>query len=120
MFQIAGGAVGLGLSTTVFATASERTLDDKIAQAGIRATDQQTDALHGLLAGTDSARDAAAQLDVPLGRLEGFVRDAFIDGFNAVFRVDTALALVGFIVAVVFVGGTLHARRRTAAEEPSA
>jgi EmrB/QacA subfamily drug resistance transporter len=54
MFQIAGGSIGLGLTTTVFS-----------AQA------------------------------------------SFIDGIQAAFRLDAALSLVGFLIALFFVGGRL-------------
>ena len=62
MFQIAGGSIGLGLTTTVFSGA------------------------------------------VP----------PFVDGIQAAFRLDAALSLVGFVVALLFVGGTLLSRRRAA------
>jgi EmrB/QacA subfamily drug resistance transporter len=65
MFQIAGGSIGLGLTTTVFS-----------AQA------------------------------------------SFIDGIQAAFRLDAALSLVGFLIALFFVGGRLL--RRPAAESASA
>jgi EmrB/QacA subfamily drug resistance transporter len=60
MFQIAGGSIGLGLTTTVFS-----------AQA------------------------------------------SFVDGIQAAFRLDAALSLVGFLVALFFVGGRLLGRRST-------
>jgi EmrB/QacA subfamily drug resistance transporter len=63
MFQIAGGSIGLGLTTTVFSA------------------------------------------NVP----------PFIDGFQAGFRLDAAIALVGVAISVLFVGGSLLARRATAA-----
>jgi EmrB/QacA subfamily drug resistance transporter len=62
MFQIAGGSIGLGLTTTVFSAA------------------------------------------IP----------PFLDGVRAGFRLDGALSLVGFLVASLFVGGTLFSRRRSA------
>jgi EmrB/QacA subfamily drug resistance transporter len=62
MFQIAGGSIGLGLTTTVFSSA-----------------------------------------DPP-----------FIDGFQAAFRLDGAIALVGLAISVLFVGGTLLSRRTAA------
>jgi EmrB/QacA subfamily drug resistance transporter len=55
MFQIAGGSIGLGLTTTVFSSA------------------------------------------IP----------PFVDGVQAGFRLDAALSLVGFLVALLFVGGSL-------------
>jgi len=62
MFQIAGGSIGLGLTTTVFSA------------------------------------------NVP----------PFIDGFQAGFRLDAGIALVGVVVSLLFVGGTLLARRAPA------
>jgi len=59
MFQIAGGSIGLGLTTTVFYSA------------------------------------------IP----------PFVDGIQAGFRLDAALSLVGFLVALLFVGGNLFSRR---------
>jgi EmrB/QacA subfamily drug resistance transporter len=64
MFQIAGGSIGLGLTTTVFSAA------------------------------------------IP----------PFVDGVQAAFRLDAALSLVGFLVALLFVGGNLFGRRATVAE----
>ncbi len=59
MFQIAGGSIGLGLTTTVFSS-----------------------------------------------------QDSFIDGIQAAFRLDAALSLLGFLIALLFVGGRLLGRRR--------
>ena len=52
MFQIAGGSIGLGLTTTVFSA-----------------------------------------------------QDSFVDGIQAAFRLDAVLSLVGFLIALFFVGG---------------
>ena len=60
MFQIAGGSIGLGLTTTVFSS------------------------------------------HVP----------PFVDGVQAAFRLDAALSLVGLAIVVLFVGGSLFARRQ--------
>jgi EmrB/QacA subfamily drug resistance transporter len=62
MCQIAGGAIGLGLTTTVFSA-----------------------------------------------------QESFVDGIQAAFRLDAGLSLVGFLVALFFVGGRLWSR--TAQEE---
>jgi EmrB/QacA subfamily drug resistance transporter len=58
MFQIAGGSIGLGLTTTVFSSA-----------------------------------------------------DNFVDGLQSAFRLDGLLALAGFAVTVLWVGGRLRLRR---------
>jgi hypothetical protein len=122
MFQIAGGAVGLGLSTTVFSIASEHKLDAKVAEAGYTGSDSQLDAAQGILAGTDSARQALAQFpDKVANEISSFVNDAFVAGFQSVFRLDTALAFAGLVVSALFVGGALRLRRRTdPLEEPEA
>jgi EmrB/QacA subfamily drug resistance transporter len=57
MFQIAGGSIGLGLTTTVFSSQA-----------------------------------------------------SFVDGIEAAFRLDAALSLLGFLVALFFVGGRLLGR----------
>jgi MFS family permease len=62
MFQIAGGSIGLGLTTTIFSS----------------------------------------------------FNPPFIDGFQAAFRLDAGIALVGLVVAGLFVGGSLLARRAAA------
>jgi len=62
MFQIAGGSIGLGLTTTIFSA------------------------------------------NIP----------PFIDGFQAGFRLDAGIAMVGLAVAVLFVGGGLVRRRAEA------
>jgi EmrB/QacA subfamily drug resistance transporter len=108
MFQIAGGAVGLGLSTTVFATMSERDLDANVAAARIEASDSELDAAQGILAGTESARRALAGFPGDVAhQVTGFVNDAFVTGFDSVFRLGSGLAALGLVVAVLFVGGTL-------------
>jgi EmrB/QacA subfamily drug resistance transporter len=61
MFQIAGGSIGLGLTTTVFSSQA-----------------------------------------------------SFVDGIQAAFRLDAALSLAGFLIALFFVGGRLLGRRATA------
>jgi EmrB/QacA subfamily drug resistance transporter len=60
MCQIAGGAIGLGLTTTIFSA-----------------------------------------------------QESFVDGIQAAFRLDAALSLVGFLIALFFVGGRLIGSRTT-------
>ena len=66
MFQIAGGSIGLGLTTTVFSAP-----------------------------------------------------DTFVDGIQAAFRLDAILSLVGFLIALLFVGGRLWGRGQEVAAEPT-
>ena len=110
MFQIAGGAVGLGLTTSIFTALSDRKLDEQLTQAGIAMTDAQSDAAHGILAGTESGLQVQQQFPDIAGELERFVRDAFVTGFDWAFRVDAILAFLGVAIAVAFVGDRLHPR----------
>jgi hypothetical protein len=111
MFQVAGGSVGLALTTTVFARASQDRLSDDIAAARLRAGDEEVDAVQGILAGTDSAQQALEQLPGRDAQIVELVRDAFMEGMTVAFRVDAALALVGVVVTVGFVGGRLRPSR---------
>ena len=106
MFQVAGGAIGLGLTTTVFTTASEDKLQSELADT--RLSNDQIDALHGALAGTDSARPCSARFPGVVGdRLVELIREAFAAGMQWGFRLVAALALAGLVVSVLYVGGSL-------------
>ena len=108
MFQVAGGSVGLGLTTTVFTTASE----DKLQAAGA-----------GLSRGRDPRRAGRARGDrlggagagAPGGEVAGglvqLVREAFVSGLVWSFRLVAVLAFAGLLVSVLFVGGSLLGRR---------
>jgi EmrB/QacA subfamily drug resistance transporter len=104
MFQIAGGAIGLGLTTAIFTTRSEDKLAAEAAEAGTALTGHQQAVLHGDLAGTDAAAAALAQL--PSGAAEvihRIVRESFVVGVQTSFRVVAAIALAGLVIAVLFV-----------------
>jgi EmrB/QacA subfamily drug resistance transporter len=115
MFQIAGGAVGLGLTTTVFVTASEDSLQKNLA--GGRLDKSEVDTLHGALAGTESSTEILARFSRSVAdRILELIREAFAAGMQWAFRLVAALALVGLIISVLFVGGSLLQRGEPAAE----
>ncbi len=117
MFQLAGGSVGLALTTTVFLGASNKAIDNDAAALGVTLSTADRQAVSGVLAGTDSSAAVLAKFPGQVGeQLVEIVREAFVTGFQWAFRLDALLALVGFGVAVAFVGGRL--RRRTGAEDP--
>jgi EmrB/QacA subfamily drug resistance transporter len=115
MCQIAGGSIGLGLTTTVFTTASEDALQADLA--GTRLSGAEVDSLHGALAGTDSATELLARFpSATADRLVELVRESFAAGMQWGFRLVALLALAGLVVSVLWVGGTLQrARGRRAA-----
>ncbi len=113
MFQVAGGSIGLGLTTTIFTSATQGALADKVGAAGVSAGAGEQDAVRGILAGTESATQALAHFSAPVAQqLEELVRQSFVTGLRAGFRLDAALALCGFAVALAFVGGRLQLARR--------
>src|SRR3954452_14493157 len=102
MFQVAGGSIGLGLTTAIFTTASQDTLQR--AAAGL--TDHQNEAADGLLAGTASAARVASDFSSGAAeRLEALVRQSFVDGMHWGFRFAAALALASVLVSIALVGG---------------
>jgi EmrB/QacA subfamily drug resistance transporter len=117
MFQIAGGSIGLGLTTTIFTTASEDSLQADLAGSGLSGS--EIDSLHGALAGTDSATSLLARFpSATADRLVELVREAFAAGMQWGFRLVALLALAGLIVSVLFVGGSLLGARGEPAAQP--
>jgi EmrB/QacA subfamily drug resistance transporter len=111
MFQIAGGSIGLGLTTTIFTTAATDTVQ-KSPTASALSSAQQAD-VHGILAGTGSARHVLAELPGAAGHhVVATVRDAFTSGMHWGFRFVAVLALAGFVLTVLRVGGPLRTVRR--------
>lgn len=112
MFQIAGGSVGLGLTTSVFSAASQGSLRSDVRALGGNLPADQLDAVHGILAGTEASAQAVAQLAPSLAvRVEDLVRDAFVSGVHSGFRLDAILAAGGLVVALLFAGGRLRRAR---------
>jgi Major Facilitator Superfamily len=112
MFQIAGGAIGLGITTTIFTLSSENELADKASEHALRLTDHQVAVMHGILAGTDAGTAALHQLGSSAqATVLGIVRESFATGIQAGFEFVTVAALLGFLISLFFVGGPLLGRR---------
>jgi hypothetical protein len=118
MFQIAGGAIGLGITTTIFTISSENDLAAKSQAAHAQLTDQQVSVMHGVLAGTDAGTAALSKLpDAAQSKLLGIVNESFVNGIQAGFKFVSIAAVLGLLVSVLFVGGSLRGHRREAAPE---
>ena len=101
MFQVAGGSIGLGLTTAIFTTASQDTLQ----KSSLGLSEPQTEAADGLLAGTETAVRVAGEFSREAAlRLEQLVRDAFVDGMQWGFRFAAALALVSVVTSAMVIG----------------
>jgi hypothetical protein len=115
MLHLTGGSIGLGLTTAVF-TSSFHSASRSAVGAGT-VTRHQEHVVNGLLAGATSAPQLAQRH--PGSELERVARDAFLSGMHSGFRVAAALAALGCLVAIGFIGGRprLPARRRTPVRE---
>jgi EmrB/QacA subfamily drug resistance transporter len=112
MFQIAGGAIGLGITTAIFTITSENELDKQAAAAGANLTDHQVAVMHGALAGTDSGQAALAQVPTAAhDKIVAAVSDSFAIGIQNGFRFVTAAAVLGFLISLFYVGGRLLGHR---------
>jgi len=127
MFQIAGGAIGLGLTTALFTTRSEDEVVSAAKEAGLgHMTGSESGVIHGVLAGTEPGRRAFA--DFATTRAEevlDVVKDSFVTGVQLSLRVVAAIALIGLIIAIRGVhpkpaGATEPAADDGTAAEPAA
>ena len=108
MFQLVGGSIGLALTTVVFTAVSQARVHG--SHVAPLLTTAQEHAVNGLLAGNDDAADLIEQFPRLHSYLTGVAHHAFAGGFQAALRVDAALGLVGFLIALLFVGGRLRLR----------
>lgn len=105
MFQFVGGAVGLGLTTTIVASSERTAVDRQLASTGIMLPATERDALNGLLAGTESARQVIQQFDpADAQQLLAIAGDAFAAGVQGGLRLDAAIATLGLLLAALLLG----------------
>ena len=109
MCQIAGGSVGLGLTTAIVtAVAADHV---SASTAADRLTHNQEIAVNKVLAGTDTGADLVHQFPSMAGELMRLAKDALVAGMSTGYVVVGALAFLGFLVATFGVG--TWRRRRT-------
>jgi EmrB/QacA subfamily drug resistance transporter len=123
MCQIAGGAIGVAITTTIFTITSENDLDSKATTAlhGHQLTDHQVAVLHGQLAGTDAATQALHQLPQSAQNVVvPIIKDSFAVGVQAGFRFVAIAAVLGLLISLFFVGGRLLPQRTATAERAGA
>jgi EmrB/QacA subfamily drug resistance transporter len=111
MFQIGGGAIGLALATSIFTLSSEHELNKEAGASGTDLTAHQEAVLHGDLAGTESSAKALAKLPNSVANeITEIVRESFVVGIQTSFRVIAAIAVLGLILVVLSVGGSLFGK----------
>ena len=101
MFQIAGGAMGLGLTTALFTSRSEDLIVSVAQDRGLPDTSEQSGVIHGVLAGTEPGEAAFRQFDTSVAdKVLDVVKDSFVGGVQLSLRVVAAIALVGLVIAI--------------------
>ena len=117
MSNYIGFAAGLALTTTVFANRSASEVHTETTQAGISLSAAEERALLGILIGTETAREIVSQFDAQTGlQLIDIARDSFIVGFTIAMLLNAALAFIGFLIVLFYVGGPLRLGRMAVTE----
>ncbi|MEX0998849.1 MAG: MFS transporter [Thermodesulfobacteriota bacterium] len=111
MFQIAGGALGLGLTTTLFVSSSRSVLESDLADAGLHLSGEELGMAEGLLSGTESSATLLNQIGYEnADKITSIVSDAFLSGIKSGFLLDSLLAIAGFVIVVMYVGSKLKSK----------
>jgi EmrB/QacA subfamily drug resistance transporter len=115
MCQIAGGSVGLGLTTAIVTSVAR----DHVSSSAVadRLTHNQEIAVNKVLAGTDTGQQLLHQFPAIAGELTNLAKQALAAGMSAGYVVVGSLAFLGFLVATLGVGTW---RRRRASASTSA
>ena len=106
MFQIAGGAIGLGHHHgDLHDHLRERARRRRRPPRAPASPTTRSAVMHGALAGTDSGQAALAQVPATAhDKIVAAVSDSFAVGIQAGFRFVTAAAVLGFLISLFFVG----------------
>jgi EmrB/QacA subfamily drug resistance transporter len=102
MCQIAGGSVGLGLTTAIVTSVAADHVSG--SAAADRLTHTQEIAVNKVLAGTDTGQDLLHQFPAIAGELTDLAKHALAAGMSAGYVVVGSLAFLGFLVATFGVG----------------
>jgi EmrB/QacA subfamily drug resistance transporter len=110
MCQIAGGSVGLGLTTAIVSAVAQ----DHIGASATadRLSHSQEIAVNKILAGTETGQQLIDQFPTAANELTSLAKSALVAGMSTGYVVVGSLALLGFLVATFGVGSW---RRRKAA-----
>ncbi len=115
MAQWVGGAIGLGLTTTIVASAERAAVDARLAEASLALTAAERAALDRMLAGAETAAQVLQQFDPGIARdLMAIAAEAFAAGVRGGLRVDAGIAAVGVVLAVAMRGKSRRASPRGA------
>jgi EmrB/QacA subfamily drug resistance transporter len=112
MFQFVGGAIGLGLTTTIVASSERAAVNSHLEDLGTVLATPERSALDSLLAGSESARQVLQQFDpAAAAQLLDIAGYAFAAGVQVGLRLDAALAALAFLLAVLLIGKSRNSAR---------
>ena len=115
MAQWVGGAIGLGLTTTIVATSERSAVDAHLAASGAELTAAERGAVQGVLAGAESAQQIMARFDPALANdLLAMAVAAFAAGVRSGLRLDAGIAAVGLLVSLLLLRVARRDRRAEA------
>src|SRR4051794_9665436 len=106
MCQIAGGSVGLGLTTAIVSSVAKDHVHDSGVADGL--THTQEIAVNKVLAGTESGKQLIEQFPSMATQLNTLAKEALVSGMQTGYIVVGALAFLGLLVATFLVGGGLR------------
>jgi predicted MFS family arabinose efflux permease len=111
MSQWIGGAIGLGLTTTIVASSERAAVDRHLADLGTALPAAERAALDRMLAGSESAQQVLAQFTPPdAARLIEIAGEAFATGVRSGLRIDAGIVAIGVLIAVVMLGSRPRSR----------
>jgi EmrB/QacA subfamily drug resistance transporter len=119
MAQFVGGAIGLGITTTIVASSEQAAVNAHLAAAGADLTEADRGALQSVLTGAESAQQVVAQFDPAMAQeLLDIAAEAFAAGVRSGLRLDAALAAVGFLAALLLLRVARRDQRTAVAAAP--
>ncbi|RLE25011.1 MAG: MFS transporter [Actinobacteria bacterium] len=107
MFQIAGGSVGLAITTTIFLATSSNEIDRASQELGLSLSSSELVDAQGVLVGTETSQQLTASDPSQATQLIEIVGDAFVTGMRWAFSFGALMSLIGMVITVAFVAGPI-------------
>jgi EmrB/QacA subfamily drug resistance transporter len=107
MFQIAGGSIGLAITTTIFLAKSSSEIDEASQEVGINLSSSELVDAQGVLVGTDTSQQLTAGDPSQATQLVEVVSDAFIAGMRWAFTFCAFMSLIGLVITAAVVAGPI-------------
>lgn len=107
MFQIAGGSLGLAITTTIFLATSSNEIDKASQELGLSLSPTELVDAQGVLVGTETSQQLTASDPSQATQLFEIVSDAFVTGMRWALSFGALMALIGMAITVALVAGPI-------------